>query len=333
MKLKVLVTGGAGFIGSHLLDRLIKAGHEVSVIDDLSGGKKRNINPKAKFFKLDLREQEKTASAIKKIKPQLVFHLAANAAENKAQFSPIDITSRNYNAFINTLVPSLRNGMKRIVFTSSIAVYGSLQTPFKESAKPEPEDLYGISKLAIEQTLEVLSKVHEFEYVITRPHNVYGPKQNMTDPYRNVVTIFMNALMKGKAYFIYGDGNQRRCFSYIDDVVDALYKCGFENVHGKTFNMGADKDYSLNELSETVQKVTGIKIPPVYIADRPQEVKVAISDHTQAKKILGYKDKTSLLQGIKKTWEYARSLGPQKEEFTEIELPSDKLPENWKGKS
>jgi UDP-glucose 4-epimerase len=333
MKLKVLVTGGAGFIGSHLVDRLIKAGHEVSVIDDLSGGKKKNINPKARFFKIDLRDQENTARAIKKIKPQLVFHLAANAAENKAQFSPIDITSRNYSAFINTLVPALRNGMKRIIFTSSIAVYGALQTPFKESAKPEPEDLYGISKLAIEQTLEVLSKVHEFEYVITRPHNVYGPRQNMTDPYRNVVTIFMNALMKKKSYFIYGDGNQRRCFSYIDDVVDALYKCGFENVHGKTFNIGADKDYSLNELSETVQKVAGIKIPPVYIADRPQEVRVAISDHTQAKKILGYKDKTSLLQGIKKTWEYARYMGPQKEEFTEIELPSEKLPENWKGKS
>jgi UDP-glucose 4-epimerase len=333
MKLKVLVTGGAGFIGSHLVDRLIKAGHEVSVIDDLSGGKKKNINPKARFFKIDLRDQENTARAIKKIKPQLVFHLAANAAENKAQFSPIDITSRNYSAFINTLVPALRNGMKRIIFTSSIAVYGALQTPFKESAKPEPEDLYGISKLAIEQTLAVLSKVHEFEYVITRPHNVYGPRQNMTDPYRNVVTIFMNALMKEKSYFIYGDGNQRRCFSYIDDVVDALYKCGFENVHGKIFNIGADKDYSLNELSETVQKVAGIKIPPVYIADRPQEVRVAISDHTQAKKILGYKDKTSLLQGIKKTWEYARYMGPQKEEFTEIELPSEKLPENWKGKS
>ena len=195
-KVKVLVTGGAGFIGSHLVDKLIHKGYPVFVIDDLSGGRKENVNQSAKLYQCDLRDVEKTDRIIKKIKPELVFHLAANAAENKAQFSPIDITSRNWNAFINTLVSSVRSGMKRIVVTSSIAVYGSLQTPFKETDRPEPEDLYGISKLAMEEALKVLSKVHKFEYVITRPHNVYGPRQNMTDPYRNVVTIFMNSLMK-----------------------------------------------------------------------------------------------------------------------------------------
>src|SRR3989344_1041850 len=229
---KVLVTGGAGFIGSHLVDRLIKGGHTVSIIDDLSGGKKQNINPKAKFFKIDLRDSVVTEKVIKKIRPELVFHLAANAAENKAQFSPIDITSRNYNTFINTLVASLRNGLKRIVVTSSIAVYGALQAPFKETDKPEPEDLYGVSKLAMEDSLKILSRVHNFEYVITRPHNVYGPRQNMSDPYRNVVTIFMNSLLQNKAYYVYGDGEQRRCFSYVVDVVNALYRCGFAKVNG-----------------------------------------------------------------------------------------------------
>lgn len=331
-KLRVLVTGGAGFIGSHLVDRLIADGHLVSVIDDLSGGTKRNLNKKAKFYDCDLRDVEKTAKTIAKIKPQLVFHLAANAAENKAQFSPIDITSRNYNAFINTLVPSLRNGMNRIVFTSSIAVYGALQTPFKEKDKPDPEDLYGLSKLMIEKSLQILSKVHNFEYVIARPHNVYGPRQNMTDPYRNVVTIFMNSLLKRQSYFIYGKGNMRRCFSYINDVIDALYKCGFEKVNGMIFNIGADKDYSINELSQTIQEISGIQIPPKHIADRPQEVQVAISDHTQAKKYLGYKDKTSLRDGLSKTWEYAIKLGPQEYEYTNVELPSDKLPANWKVK-
>lgn len=329
-KKKVLVTGGAGFIGSHLVDRLIADNHVVSIIDDLSGGYKRNVNKKAKFYQCDLRDVEKTAKIIDKIKPQLVFHLAANAAENKAQFSPIDITSRNYNAFINTLVPSIRSGMKRIVVTSSIAVYGALQTPFRETDKPDPEDLYGLSKLMMEQTLKVLSRVHNFEYVITRPHNVYGPRQNMTDPYRNVVTIFMNSLMKKKTYYIYGDGEQRRCFSYIEDVVDALYKCGFDDVSGKVFNIGADKDYSLNQLSDSIQEVSGIYIKPTHIADRPQEVKIAISDHTQAKKYLGYDDKTYLLEGLRATWEYAQKLGPQEYEYTEIELPSPKLPNNWK---
>lgn len=331
--MRILVTGGAGFIGSHLVDRLIAGKHKVSVIDDLSGGYKRNINKKARFYNCDLRDVEKTAKIISKIKPQLVFHLAANAAENKAQFSPIDITSRNYNAFINTLVPAIRNGMKRIVVTSSIAAYGALQTPFKEKDKPEPEDLYGLSKLMMEESLKVLSRVHNFEYVITRPHNVYGPRQNMTDPYRNVVTIFMNSLMKKKPYYIYGKGSMRRCFSYIDDVVDALFTCGFADVNGMVFNIGADKDYSINELSDTIQEVSGIHIPPKHIADRPQEVQVAISDHSQAKKYLQYKDTTSLRAGLAKTWEYARKLGPQEYVFTEIELPSDKLPKNWKGKS
>lgn len=332
MKKQVLVTGGAGFIGSHLVDRLVDGGNDVAVIDDFSGGYERNLNKSANFFECDLRDVEKTDEIITRVKPEIVFHLAANAAENKAQFSPIDITSRNYNAFINTLVPAIRNGMKRIIVTSSIAVYGALQTPFKETDKPEPEDLYGISKLMMEESLKVLSNVHGFEYVITRPHNVYGPRQNMTDPYRNVVTIFMNALLNKKSYFIYGDGNQRRCFSYIDEVVDALFACSFENIHRGIFNIGSDKDYTLNELSDLIQEVTGIHIPPVHIADRPQEVKVAIADHTQAKKYLHYKDKTSLYDGLLATWKYAKALGPQTPVYTEIELPSPKLPENWKNK-
>ena len=328
--MKILVTGGAGFIGSHLVDRLVAKGYSVFVIDDLSGGTKANLNKSASFFKLDLRNSNISDKIIKKIKPEIVFHLAANAAENKAQFSPIDITSRNWNTFINTLVPSLKYGMKRIVVTSSIAVYGALQTPFKEKAKPEPEDLYGISKLAMEEALKVLAKVHEFEYVITRPHNVYGPRQNMSDPYRNVVTIFMNSILKGKPYYIYGDGEQKRCFSYIDDVVEALFRCGFADVSGKVFNIGADKDHSVNELSSTIQNVTGIHIPPIYIEDRPQEVKIAIADHQNSKKYLGYKDKTSLEKGIAETWKFAKALGPQKPIFTEMEIESPKLPSNWK---
>lgn len=329
---KVLVTGGAGFIGSHLVDKLIKKGHLVYVIDDLSGGKKQNINPKATLFQLDLRDSGKTNQLIGKIKPEIVFHLAANAAENKAQFSPIDITTRNWNTFINTLVASLKNGMKRIVFTSSIAVYGAQQTPFKETAKPEPEDLYGVSKHAIEEALKILSRVHNFEYVIARPHNVYGPRQNMNDPYRNVVTIFMNNLIKNQSYCIYGDGGQRRCFSYIDDVVDAIYKCGFGKFNGMVFNVGADKDYSINELSKTVQKISGKSIQPTYLRERPQEVKIAIADHSLAKKYLSYKDKTTLKEGIAATWHYVKKMGPQEPIFEEVELDSPLLPKNWRKK-
>lgn len=324
--MKVAVTGGAGFIGSHLVDKLINSGHEVLLIDDLSGGKSENINPKSKNEIFDLRDTKRTSNVIMDFKPEVLFHLACNAAENKAQFSPVDITSRNYDAFIKTLTPFIKAGGKRFVFTSSIAVYGIGQIPFKETDKPEPEDLYGITKLAAEETLKVMSKVHDFEYVIARPHNVYGPRQNMNDPYRNVVTIFMNAVMKGEAYNIYGDGKQRRCFSYIDDVVEALYKCGFDDVSGNTFNIGADKDYSIIELST---EIGGLG---VFTKERPQEVKIAISDHTQAKKMLSYEDKTSLKEGIKKTWEWAKTKGPQLAPFEELELPSLKAPTNWNEK-
>lgn len=326
----ILVTGGAGFIGHHLVNKLIDEGYKVFIIDDLSGGKEENINSKAEFFKCDLRDAKLSNKVISKIKPYIVYHLAANAAENKAQFSPIDITSRTYNTFVNTLVPALNCGMKRFIFTSSIAVYGAIQTPFKENDRPQPEDLYGIGKLAVEQSLKVLSHVHNFEYVISRPHNVYGPFQNMSDPYRNVVTIFMNTLLKKMPYYIYGDGKQKRCFSYIADVTEAIYKCGFEDVAGMTFNIGSDRDYSVNELSQMIQSVTEIKIPPIYIEDRPQEVKEAISDHACAKRYLGYKDHTPLLKGIQLTWDYVKSCGSCDPLYTDIEIKSPKLPKNWK---
>lgn len=329
---KFLVTGGAGFIGCHIVDKLIDKGHAVFVIDDLSGGNKENINPKASFFQCDLRDASSADRIISQIRPDIVFHLAANAAENKAQFSPVDITSRNWNAFINTLTPFIKYGGKRFIFTSSIAVYGSLQTPFRETDKPEPEDLYGITKLAAEQALHVMSKVHNFEFVIARPHNVYGSKQNMKDPYRNVVTIWMNSILQNTPYYIYGDGLQRRCFSYIDDVVNALYNCADLNMSGSAFNIGSDKDCSLIQLSDTIREITGTTLKPVFIAERPQEVKEAIADHAQAKKFLGFEDRISLKEGLLKTWEYVKTQGVQTPIYTEIEIDSPKLPENWRVK-
>jgi len=328
MRTRCLVTGHKGFIGSHLAERLIVEGYDVYGIDDMSGGQWGTVG--VKEYICDLRDVEETSKIIDIIKPEIVYHLAANAAENLAQFSPIDITSRNWNTFINTLVPAIRNGMKRIVVTSSIAVYGALQTPFKETDTPEPEDLYGISKLMMEKSLKVLSEVHGFEYVVARPHNVYGERQNMSDPYRNVVTIFMNAILKGEPYYIYGDGEQRRCFSYIEDVVDSLYKCGFERgVEGLTFNIGADTDYSLNQLSEAILEASGSILEPIHIEDRPREVKVAIADHALAKKHLGYLDSVGLKEGILRTWEYAKKLGYQKPIYHDPELPSPKIPSNW----
>jgi len=325
-EMRVLVTGNSGLLGSHLVDRLLEEGHQVFGMSKTI----RNLNTKIVNAKVDLRDIDKTARIIAKIEPEIVFHLAANAAEGKSMFSPIDITTNGINTFYNVLVPSIRAGkLKRFVFTSSIAVYGSIHVPFREADLPLPQDLYGINKLSVEQALRVMSKVHGFEYTVVRPHNVTGPRQNMSDPYRNVVTLFMNELLKGNAYSIYGNGEMRRCFSYVKDVVDIIYRCGFENVSGMTFNVGSDKDYSINELSDMIQEVSGIRIKPNYLPDRVQEVHTAIADHTLVKKVFGYID-TPLRQAIEETWASCKAQGPQEYTYTDLEIPSNLAPSNWK---
>lgn len=326
----VLVTGGAGFIGSHLVDRLIAGGNQVAVIDDLSGGTLTNLNSQATFYKCDIRKQQQVEQIMAEVQPEIVYHLAANAAESKAQFSPIDITSRNFDGAIKILTAAIRHGLKRFIFTSSIAVYGQLQTPFKETVLPIPEDIYGITKFAFEESLKVLSDVHGFEYVITRPHNVYGPRQNMRDPYRNVVTIFMNALLKQKPIYIYGKGDQVRCFSYVDDVVDALGACATADVAGMTFNIGSDHQYTVNQLAELILKVGESAEKPQYLPLRPREVMTAVSDHQLSKKYLGYQDRVSLKDGIERTWEWVKTQGYQRPKFTEVEIDSPRLPKNWR---
>lgn len=328
--MKIVVTGGAGFIGSHLVDKLILKGHKVLILDDFSGGSLENCNKKAKLVKVDIRNFKKIDKILSEYKPDAIYHLAANAAENKAQFSPVDITSRNFDGSIKVLTAGIRSGMKKFIFTSSIAVYGSLQIPFKEKDTPKPEDLYGISKLAFEDALKILSKIHNFDFVIARPHNVYGPRQNMKDPYRNVVTIFMNSILANKPYYIYGKGNQKRCFSYIDDVVDALVKCLGNKVNRMTFNIGSDNVYTVNELANLISKISNSKINPIHLPERPQEVKEAISDHRLSKKYLAYKDRTDLEKGLIKTWGWAKKKGHQKPRFQEVELSSPLLPQNWK---
>lgn len=325
--MKILVTGGAGFIGSHLVDRLLANGHEVAVVDDLSGSDMNWYAWEAQYYYLDCRNFTEVDRVFSKFKPDVVYHLAANAAENKAQFSPVDITSRNYSAFINVLTAFIRNKGKRFIFTSSIAVYGALQTPFRESDKPEPEDLYGITKLAAEQTLHVMAKVHGFEYVILRPHNVYGERQNMKDPYRNVMTIWMNKILNNQPIEIYGNGKQRRCFTYVSDVIDALYNSSIYPVSGMTFNVGSDVSYTLNELAEIITEGNGRFH---HLPARPQEVAEAISDHTLSHKYLNLKPSTPLEIGIKKTWDWVLSQGYQEPIYTQLEIDSEKVPENWR---
>ena len=306
--MKILITGAAGFMGSHLVDSLVETGkHQVFGIDDLSGGYIRNVNPKSQFTKLDLRDQKKTEKYIASIKPDLLYHLAADATEGRSQFTPLSETERNYNAYLNTLIPSIKNGLKRVVLTSSMSVYGGQKPPFSESLRRSPEDIYAIAKTAMEEATEILSKVHGFQYTIVRPHNVYGPKQNLADPYRNVIGIFINCILNNKHFYIYGDGQQKRAFTYIDDFNPYFIKTGFlTSTIGEIINIGPKEEYSINELSRVVLHTffpdgnLPAHLKPKNLAFRPQEVKEAYCTNLKATKLLGYKTQTSLEQGVQK---------------------------------
>ncbi len=336
---KVLVTGAAGFMGSHLVDALLDLGHEVYSLDDLSWGYKENVNPKSTFIQLDLQDKEKTEKYITEIKPEYVFHLAADATEGRSQFTPINSTQRNYGAYLNLLVPSIKNGMKKMILTSSMSVYGAQKPPFSEDMERRPEDIYAISKSAMEHATEILSKVFKFEYTIIRPHNVYGPRQNLADPYRNVIAIFINRLLQNKNFFIYGDGNQKRAFSYIDDFTPYIVKAGFEDLaNNQVFNIGPVEECTINELGEIVLDVffngdVPENMLPQHLPPRPLEVSDAWCTAEKAEKILGYKTTISLKDGIHKMVEWARSVGPMPFKYLDnLELVSDATPTTWKDK-
>lgn len=338
--MKVLVTGGAGFIGSYVVDQSIAEGHEVYSVDDMSGGFWRNINQKCTFEKLNLVDKGATKKFVEKIKPEIIYHLAADATEGRSQFTPINCTERNYLAFLYTLVPAIKTGkLKRFVVVSSMSVYGAQKTPFTEEMQPLPEDIYAISKTAMEGAIKILADVHHFEYSIIRPHNVYGPRQNIADPYRNVIGIFINQILNKKKYYIYGDGEQKRAFSYIDDVAPYIVKAGILNCcHDQIINVGPSEEYTINTASNLIlREFFGKHIPeemmPVHLPDRPKEVKNAFCTNDKIIKMLDYKTSISLEEGIKRMVKWAKELGPQEPCYLkELELVTESTPRTWKDK-
>jgi UDP-glucose 4-epimerase len=333
--MNIMVTGAAGFIGSYIVDELIDRNHTVYAVDDLSGGYRENVNPQAIFCKIDLRNKKAIKELIEQVKPEIIYHLAADATEGRSQFTPLECTERNYLAYMNLLVPAIRNGMQKMVLFSSMSVYGAQKPPFDEDMHPEPEDIYGISKYAMEQATKILGEVHGFKWTIIRPHNVYGPRQNMADPYRNVIAIFMNKILHNEPFYIYGDGNQKRAFSYIEDSVVGMVEAGFmENTDSQIINIGPDKEYTINELAENILKIAGAEhLKPKYLPSRPKEVKNAWCTNKKAKHLLGYKDSISLQEGLKKMWDWAKEKGLVDFKYLKsLELDSKDTPETWRNK-
>lgn len=334
--MRILITGTAGFMASHLAEQLANEGHNVLGIDNMSIGIKDNIPSNIGFVKCDLaKDKELLDKTIEDFKPELVYHLAAWAHEGLSQFMPRLITENNYNAFLNLIIPCINNGMKRIVVCSSMSVYGSQTPPFSEELPIQPDDVYAVAKGAMELSTEILADVHGFDYTIIRPHNVYGPRQMLHDPYRNVIGIFMNRAMKGLPPIIYGDGEQTRAFSYIDDVTPYIAKAGFiKEAKGQIINVGPLEEYSINELAKEVLEAFDLSnLKPTHMADRPREVKNAYSTNDKAKRILGYKTTVKFKEGIQKMAEWAKTQGPQEFIYLDqLELQGDKIPQTWKKK-
>ncbi len=241
-KIKILVTGAAGFLGSHLAEKLSNMGNEVVGIDNMQGGYADNVPKNIKFYNFDCCDLKRMNEVM--IGVDVVYHCAATAHEGLSVFSPYEIGKNNYLASVSVFSAAVSKKVKRIVFCSSMARYGDQKYPFKEEMKPNPVDPYAISKVAAEQTLVNLCELNKIEWVIAVPHNIIGPRQKYDDPFRNVVSIMLNRILQNKAPIIYGDGKQKRCFSYIDDCLSCLLPMLDKKIlYKQIFNIGPDEEF------------------------------------------------------------------------------------------
>ena len=326
----ILVTGAAGFLGSHLSEKLSNQGHKVVGIDNMIGGYDDNVCKNIEFHKIDCCDFEKVKNIMKGV--NVVYHCAATAHEGLSVFSPFEITKNNYLASVSIFTAAVNEKVDRIIFCSSMARYGDQKTPFKENMSPKPVDPYAISKVASEEVLKNLCELNNIEWVIAVPHNIIGPRQKYDDPFRNVVSIMINRMLQGKAPIIYGDGKQTRCFSYIDDCLSCLIPMLDEKkLNKQIINIGPDEEFvTINKVAELCSNVTGINLPPIYKKDRPKEVKHAICSAEKARQLLNYKTKVTLKDGIQKTFEYIKKRGVKPFEYhINIEINNDLTPETW----
>jgi UDP-glucose 4-epimerase len=324
-----LVTGGAGFMGSHVADRLIEMGHQVIVLDDLSGGFRENVPRAAIFVPGSILDHELINRLFEQHSVNYVYHLAAYAAEGLSHFIKRFNYNNNLIGSVNLINAAINHNVKCFVFTSSIAVYGGGQSPMSEHMIPVPEDSYGIAKLAVEQELRVSHDMFGLDYVVFRPHNVYGERQNIGDRYRNVVGIFMNQLLKGESMMVFGDGMQQRAFTHISDVAPVIAaSIDFPEARNQIFNVGADVPHTVNELAEMVAHAMGEHCRVSHIEAR-NEVKVAFSDHSKAERVFGKHKKMPLSEGLGSMAAWVRQHGARESSVFEGIEVSTNMPPSW----
>jgi UDP-glucose 4-epimerase len=330
MSSKTLVTGAAGFIGSHVCAHLLKQNHQVVGLDDLSGGFLDHVPAGVQFVEGSITDVALVQKLFDEHQFEYIFHLAAYAAEGLSHFIKRFNYNNNLLGSVNLINAAVNHNVKCFVFTSSIAVYGRNQLPMSEEFVPRPEDPYGIAKYAVELDLREAEEMFGLNHVIFRPHNVYGENQNLGDRYRNVIGIFMNQIMQGQPMTIFGDGRQTRAFSYIDDVAPVI-AASIErpDCHNQVFNVGADQAYSVVELARVVAQAMEVE-PKIQHLDARNEVVHAYSAHEKVRKHFGDLIKNVPLEdGVARMAAWARKRGArQGKPFTGVEVHKN-MPLSW----
>jgi UDP-glucose 4-epimerase len=307
--MKVLITGVAGLLGARLAEHLIKTqpGVEVIGIDNLSGGYIENVHPEVNFVNMDLATEADVLEAVfDKYKPTYVFHLAAYAAEGLSPFIRCFNYDNNLRATAAIVNECIKNDVKRLVFTSTLAVYGHGEYGvFNETQVPKPIDPYGVAKYACEMDIQIAGEQHGLDWCIIRPHNVYGIKQNIWDKYRNVLGIWMFQHMNGEPMTIFGDGEQTRAFSYIDDSLAPLWNAAIlPEASKEIINLGGIEEHSIKEAATILQEVMGGG--EIVHREARHEVKHSIPTWQKSVDILGFEHTTNLKEGLTEMWEWAQ---------------------------
>jgi len=329
--MKIFITGVAGFLGSHLADRMLELGHKVAGNDNLLGGYRDNIDPRVEFYEVDCCDYEKMTHIM--TGADIVVHCASTAHEGLSVFSPVFISKNNLQATVATVTAAINKGVKRFVYCSSMARYGEQATPYTESQPTMPNDPYGISKVAGEEILKVLCDTHGMEWNIAVPHNIVGPRQRYDDPYRNVMSIMINRNLQGHPSIIYGDGEQMRCFSNVEDCVYCLEKLALDpDINHEVVNIGPDEGtMTINELAKKIANHLDFCVPPIYHDPRPREVKISHCSADKARTLLGYEPNVNIDQAIAQTIEWIRERGPRPFDYSfPLEIVNEKTPKVWK---
>lgn len=327
---KVFVTGIAGFLGSHLADSFLQQGYDVAGNDTFVGGYESNVPEEAEFYEVDCKDVWDMKEAMEGA--DIVYHTAALAYEGLSVFSPARVNQSIYQATSGTLAAAADVGVDRFVYCSSMSRYGENETPFTEDMEPSPQDPYAVSKVASEELVELMADIHGFEYVIAVPHNIIGPRQRYDDPFRNVAAIFINRMLQGKQPIIYGDGEQKRCFTFVQDGVRPLRKLAhYDDVTGEVINIGPDEEFvSINHLAETIADIMDFDLDPIYKPDRPQEVKLANCSADKAREMLGYDTQYNLREGLAEMIDWIDERGVREFDYhLECEIVNEETPETW----